>query len=320
TIYAVGIGSSESQLTPRAREILGTVDVVAGHYGFIEMVRGHINPQARVIDDRPARARSEDFSRYQHNRVSAIVAEALKGQSVAVVSGGDAGIWGMAGVLLEAREVYENAFRVEVVPGIPSFVTVAARLGAPLQNGFTVVSIGDEDTPFAVIEQRLRGAALGGGALVLYKLILENMAYPEFYPPDQHPELSTPAKTTRFRLQRTFDILREHIPPERPMAIVTDVCDQTARFSTTMKMLGADDRHESIVFAPFGEFLKRSDSFRFFTTVIIGDATTRRHGDALITSQWNYTWKYSRDLMNDIADLPYLKEQKEFFEGSGRGK
>ena len=316
-VYAVGIGNSRRQITLQAREILGAADVVAGHYGFIEMVREFIRPQAKVIDDREARKRSGTFVRYQHNRVSAVVAEALKGQTVAVVSGGDAGIWGMAGVLLEAQQVYQGAFRVEVVPGVPSLVTIAARLGAPLQNGFTVISVGDEDTPFAVIERRLRGAALGGGAIVLHKLILENSQYPEYYPPDRYPELYPPLEKTRFRLQRTFDILKEHVLPECPMAIVTDVCDQTSRFSTAMKGLGADDHRERIVVTTFREFLERADSFRFFTTVIIGDATTRRDGDVLFTPQWNYQWTYEKDMMNDIADLHYLKAQAEFFQTDG---
>jgi precorrin-3B C17-methyltransferase len=317
-VYAIGIGNSPGQITAQARDALATVDVVAGHYGFVEMARPHINPRAKVIDDREARRRARTFEFYQQNRVSAVVAEALKGQSVAVLSGGDAGIWGMAGVLLEAQEVWRHAFDVRVIPGVPSMVTIAAKLGAPLQNGFTVISVADEDTPFAVIEQRLRGAALGGGVIVLYKLILENLYYPEYYPPDKYPELFPPAEKTRHRWERTCAILSERIPPERPMAIVTDACDQTSHYSAATEMLGSDDHKESIVIAPFREFLERSGTYRFFTTVIIGDATTRRFGDVLITPQWNYKWTYAKEMMNDVVGLPYLKEQEEFFASVGR--
>lgn len=312
-VYTIGIGNSPRHITAQAKEILSGVDVVAGHYGFIEMAREYIHPKARIIDDRAARSRSKTFEFYQQNRISAVVTEALKGQSVAVLSGGDTGIWGMAGVFLEAQKVFNDEFTVEVIPGIPTMVTIAARLGAPLQNGFSLISIGDEDTPFAVIEQRLKGAALGGGAIVLYKLILENLYYPEYYPQDQYPELFPPQEKIAYRWQRTFDILREHIPLERPMAVVTDVHDQTANYSTTTKMLGSDNRKESIVLTTFGDFLALSDTYRFFTTIIIGDAITKRYDDILITPQWNYKWHYQKEMMKDIIDLPYLKEQKDFF-------
>jgi precorrin-3B methylase len=220
----------------------------------------------------------------------------------------------MAGVFLEAQAVYGRAFDVRVIPGVPSMVTIAAKLGAPLQNGFTVISVADEDTPFAVIEQRLRGAALGGGVIVLYKLILENL----YYPPDRYPELYPPAEKTRYRWERACAILSEHIPPERPMAIVTDACDQTSHYSSATRMLGSDDHKESIVIVPFQEFLARSGAYRFFTTVIIGDATTKRYGDILVTPQWNYKWTYAKEMMNDLAGLPYLKEQEEFLASLGR--
>jgi precorrin-3B methylase len=219
----------------------------------------------------------------------------------------------MAGVFLEAQNVYGNEFDVEVIPGIPTMVTIAAELGAPLQNGFSVISIGDEDTPFSVIEQRLKGAALGGGVIVLYKLILENLNYPQYYPEEKYPELFPPKEKMLYRWQRTYDILREHIPAERLMAIVTDAHDQTSNYSTATKMLGSDDGREKILIAPFKDFLSLTDTFRFFTTIIIGDATTRRFDDILVTSQWNYKWTYSREMMKDIDGLPYLKEQKDFF-------
>lgn len=312
-VYTIGIGNSRQQITMQAREILATVDVVAGHYGFIEMVREFINPQAKIIDDREARSRSQTFEFYQQNRISAVVTEALKGQSVAVVSGGDTGIWGMAGVFLEAQKVFNDEFRVEVAPGVPTMVTIAAKLGAPLQNGFSVIAIGDEDTPFAVIERRLQGAALGGGVIVLYKLILENLNYPQYYPEEKYPELFPPQEKLAYRWQRTYDILREYVPLDRPMAVVTDICDQTAVYSTKTQMLGADNGRENILITTFKEFLALAPTYRFFTTIIIGDEITQRHGDTLITPQWQYKWRFKREMLQDVAGLPYLKEPGAFF-------
>jgi precorrin-3B C17-methyltransferase len=312
-VYTVGIGNSKKHITLQAKEILAAIDVVAGHYGFIEMAKEYINSRAKVIDDREARNRSTTFESYQQNRVSAVVTEALKGQAVAVLSGGDSGIWGMAGVFLEAQMIHHNEFDLEIVPGIPSLTTIAAKLGAPLQNGFSVISIGDEDTPFEIIEQRLKGAALGGGVIVLYKLILENLAYPHFYPKEKYPQLYPPKEKTMFRLRRTFKILHEHIPLDRPMAIVTDVHDQTSSYSSTTLLLGGEGGKESITLTTFKEFLEKSSEYRFFTTIIIGDASTQVYNDRMVTPQWNYKWKYAANMLKDIEMLPYLKEQATFF-------
>mgnify|MGYP006281225467 CR=1 FL=1 len=313
-IYPIGIGHSKKHITAEARELLATVDVVAGHYGFIEMTREHLNPVARIIDDREARNRATTFEDYQQNRVAACAAQALQGLSVAVLSGGDTGIWGQAGVLLEAGQAHDWAFDVQVVPGIPSMVAIGARLGAPLMNGFSVITVGDEDVPFEVIEKRLRGAALGGGTIVLYKLILENCAYPHFYPKEKYADLYPPEEKTRFRQRRTFEILSEHIPLDRPMAVVTDVHDQTSNYSSTTSMLGGDDGREQIVVTTFGRFLECAPDFRFFTTVVLGEAITKRCGDALVAPQWNYHWQYRPDMIDEVRAIPCVKTQNEFFE------
>ncbi|MBD3290973.1 hypothetical protein GF337_19355, partial [candidate division KSB1 bacterium] len=309
----IGIGNSKKHITLQAKEILPNVNVIAGHYGFIELAKEYLNPAARIIDDREARDRSSSFEFYQQNRISACVTEALKGQSVAVLSGGDTGIWGQAGVFLEAQKVHNNAFDVEIVPGVPSMVSIAAKLGAPLQNGFTLISVGDEDTPFEIIEQRLKGAALGGGVIVLYKLILENLGYPDFYPKEKYPELFPPQEKTKYRLERTYNILKEHISLNTPMAIVTDVCDQTSNYSSATAMLGCEGGKERIVITSFKDFLKEASGYRFFTTIIIGDALTQQYDNKLVNPQWNYRWKYRQDMMEDVKDLPYLKDQTTFF-------
>lgn len=312
-LYPIGIGHAREHITQQARDVLSTVDVVAGHYGFIELVREFINPKAMVLDDRDARRLAATFEECQQNRVAACAAQALSGKSVAVLSGGDSGIWGQAGVLLQAGQAHDWAFDVKVVPGIPSMVAVAARLGAPLMNGFSVISVGDEDTPFEVTEQRLRGAAIGGGTIVLYKLILENVAYPHLYPKDTYPELYPPKEKTWFRLERTFDILKEHIPSERPMAVVTDVHGQTSHYSAKTELLGNDNGNESIVVATLADFMNQAKGFRFFTTVIIGEEMTRQYGNLLVAPQVNYHWEYDPAMIDAVADLPWLAPQASYF-------
>lgn len=316
-IYIIGIGNSPKHITQEAKEILARIDVVGGHFGFIEMCKNYINSKALIIDDRPARERALTFEDYQKDRISMVVSQALENKSVAVLSGGDAGLWGMAGVFMEAKEKFEFRFRVKVIPGIPSMTSIAAKLGAPLQNGFSIISVGDEDVPFSVIEQRLKGAAYSRMVTVLFKLILENIAYPEYYPEEKYPELYPPKEKTKYRLQRTYDILKEHIPENRAMIIITDAYDQTSQYSSSVDMLGAKDGKESIEICQFGDFLKKSESFRFFTTVIIGDANTRVLADGTIyTPQWNYKWTYSVEMLDRIKDLDYLKERELFINDS----
>jgi precorrin-3B C17-methyltransferase len=313
-IYTIGIGNSPKHITQQAKEILADVDVVAGHFGFIELARKYLNPNAMIIDDRTARKRAATFEDYQKDRISMVVTQALSNKSVAVLSGGDSGLWGMAGVFIEAQEMFGHIFEVKVIPGVPSMTSIAARLGAPLQNGFSIISVGDEDVPFSIIEQRLKGAATGGGVIILFKLILENLAYPNFYPPEKYPELYPPGEKTKYRLQRTYDILREHIPDDRVMIIVTDAFDQTLEYSSRINLLGSESGKESIEITNFGEFVNKSDSYRFFTTVIIGDSTTKViNYKIVLTPHWNYRWTYSTEMLDKVNNLDYLISQDTFF-------
>lgn len=312
-IYVIGIGNSVQHITAEAKELLKTVDIIAGHFGFIEMVKEYISTNTKIVDDSAARNRAGRFIEYQQDRVSAVVNEVLNGNSVAVLSGGDSGIWGMAGVFLEAQKVFDCSFEVNVVPGIPTMSAIAARLGAPLLNGFSLIAVADEDMPFSKIEQRLKGAAIGGGVIVLFKLILENCKYPQYYPQDEYPELYPPEEKTKYRLQRTYDLLKEYIPGDRPIAIVTDVCDQTSNYSKTTDFLGSDNGKEEIIITTFDQFLNCSDSFRFFTSVVIGDENTVLFDKVMYTPQWHNRWVYKKEMIERVKELPYLKSQEAFF-------
>lgn len=312
-IYVIGIGNSVRHITAEAKELLKTVDVVAGHFGFIEIVKEFIPDSTMVIDDSAARNRATRFIDYQQDRVSAVVNEVLKGRTVAVLSGGDSGIWGMAGVFLEAQKVFNSSFEVKVVPGIPTMSSIAARLGAPLLNGFSLIAVADEDMPFKDIEKRLKGAAMGGGVIVLFKLILENCKYPQYYPKEEYPELYPPVEMTRYRLQRTFELLAEYISFDRPMAIVTDVHDQTSNYSKTTELLGSDDGKEEIILTTFGQFMNYSDHYRFFTSIIIGDENTVLFDNVMYTPQWHDRWEYKEEMVERVKELPYLKSQETFF-------
>ena len=312
-IYALSIGHTRSQITPEAQEALRTVDVVAGHPGFIEIAKPFLNEAVEYIDDRVTRRNADSFELARQNRVAAVVAQALLGKSVAILSGGDAGIWGYAGLFIEAQRYHDGAFDVEVIPGVAGMVASAARVGAPLMNGFALIALGDEDTPFQVVERRLQGAAMGGFVIVLYKLILESAGSPELYPQERYPELYPPLVRTRERLERAYQILSEHIAPATPMAIITDVYGQSSNYSGRSPLLGSDTGKEEIVLTTFDQFLNYSDHYRFLTTVIIGEEMTRVWRDKIYTAPWNRRWTYDDQMLQRVAHLEYLVKAGAFF-------
>lgn len=316
-IYALSIGHTRSQITPEAQAVLQSVDVVAGHPGFIQIAQPFLNGAAEVIDDRVTMRSADTPEAAKQSRVAAVVAQALLGKSVAILSGGDTGIWGYAGFFFEAQQYHNGAFDVEAIPGVAGMVASAARIGAPLMNGFALIALGDEDLPFADVERRLKGAALGGFAIVLYKLILESAGSPAFYPPDRYPELHPPLVRTRERLERAYTILSEHIGPATPLAIITDVYDQSSNYSGRSPLLGSDTGQEEIILTTFDQFLNHSDRFRFMTTVIIGEEMTRVWRDKMYTAQWNHRWTYDDQMLHRVGQLDYLVNVGALFPQNG---
>jgi hypothetical protein len=152
---------------------------------------------------------------------------------------------------------------------------------------------------------------MGGFAIVLYKLILESAGRPEFYPEDRYPELYPPLVRTRQRLERAYQILSEYIGPATPMAIITDVYDQSSNYSGRSPLLGSDTGKEEIILTTFDQFLSYSDRYRFLTTVIIGEEMTRGWRDKIYTSHWNSRWTYNDQMLQRVAHLPYLVKARE---------
>ena len=311
-IYAVSLGHFPDHITPEAQRVLSSIDVVAGHPGFIEMAKKYLNENIEVIDNTVTRKYAQDFEMAQQNRVAACVCQALKGKKVAILSGGDTGIWGEAGFFVEAHKKHDGLFELRIIPGVSGMVASAARVGAPLMNGFALISLGDEDTPFSVVEQRLKGAALGGFVIVLYKVIVESYDSPEFYPAEKYPELSPPDKCTKERLNKSYKILSEHISPDTPMAIIINTYDQTSYHHVGDNMLGSDDRKEKVILTEFRNFVKYSGEYRYLTTIIIGDNTTVVFDKYMYTPQWNYHWTYCPIMLEKVSNLPYLTSLKDF--------
>lgn len=158
-VIVVGLGPGPDQwLSPEASQVLAEVGHVVGYGPYVERV-----PQ------RPGLVRHASGNTVELDRARDALELALGGERVAVVSGGDAGIFGMASAVFEAAEDPRYAeVAVRVVPGISAVQAVAARAGAPIGADFAVMSLSDRLKPWDVVEQRLRAVAAADLVLALY--------------------------------------------------------------------------------------------------------------------------------------------------------
>ena len=168
-LHILGIGPGSLDYLPRrAVDVLETVDAVVGYTTYIDLIRPLIKD--KQIVSTPMTKEVE--------RVQRAIEIAQKGTPCALVSGGDPGIYAMAGLVFEmcksnripitGKADAPGALQVEIVPGIPALCAGASLLGAPLTHDFAAISLSDLLTPWDVIERRLRAAAESDFVIVLY--------------------------------------------------------------------------------------------------------------------------------------------------------
>jgi precorrin-3B C17-methyltransferase len=194
------------------------------------------------------------------DRVQAAIDAALDGQACALVSGGDAGIYAMAGLVLEMLAVKKIAcntgekgsLSVEVVPGIPALAAGAALLGAPLTHDFATVSLSDLLTPWEIIEQRLDAAASADFVINIY-----------------NPK----SKKRDWQLSRAMEIILKHRTGTTPVGIVT----------------GAMRDNQKVALCALKDLDKAEVGMQ--SIVIVGNSTTFIYNDLMITPR-GYSKKY----------------------------
>lgn len=160
-IFVVGIGPGGlDEMTPRARQAIESAEVVAGYNTYIKLIEKILSGK-KII----GRAMMQEVER---SRLS--IEEALAGRNVAVVSSGDAGVYGMAGLVLEMiLDLPEDKRpQFEVIAGVSAVNAAAAILGAPLMNDFAIISLSDLMTPWELIKRRVSSAAAGDFVIALY--------------------------------------------------------------------------------------------------------------------------------------------------------
>ena len=192
-LLVVGLGPGpDDWTTPEVTEALASVDHVVGYAPYVHRV-----PQ------RPGLTRHASGNTVELDRSRLALDLALAGERVAVVSGGDAGVFGMASAVLEAAEDPAYAeVRVRVLPGVSAVQAVAARAGAPIGGDFAVMSLSDRLKPWALIERRLRAVAEADLVLALYN----------------------PASRSRTeQVVAAQKVLLEHLPAETVVVVGRDV-------------------------------------------------------------------------------------------------
>ena len=214
-------------MAPRAATLIGMSDSVAGYTTYIDLIRDVIGDKTIISTGMMKEV----------ERVEKAIAEALKGTTCSLVSGGDSGIYAMAGLVFEMCEKKgltlvrhgepcpENAgdkcLEIEVVPGIPALAAGASLVGAPLTHDFAVISLSDLLTPWEKIEKRISAAAAADFVIAIY-----------------NPK----SKKRDWQLGRARDLILAHRDGNTPVGVVTSAMREQQKVSvTTLEKM--DDVH-----------------------------------------------------------------------------
>ena len=227
-LTVVGIGPGDARYrTPEAEDALAAADALYGYAPYLDRLPTRQNQARCPSNNRKERARAR--SALQH---------AAEGTCVALVSGGDPGVFAMAAAVCEEIEAGPAAWRsldVRVVPGVTAMLAVAARIGAPLGHDFCALSLSDNLKPWELIERRLDAAARAEFVIALYN----------------------PMSRARPRqLGMAFERLRKYLPPTTPVVFG--------------RAVGRPDEQVSVTTLAMAE-----DSADMATLVIVGSPQTR---------------------------------------------
>ncbi len=159
-IIIAGIGpGSKADITPAVLQALGEADAVVGYKYYFQFITPYLKQGCQCVDTGMRRERE---------RAAEAFALARQGNTVVVISSGDAGIYGMAPLIYEMNHTQAEPVDIEVLPGISAFQKAAALLGAPIGHDLCLVSLSDLMTPWDVIERRIRAAAAGDFVTAVY--------------------------------------------------------------------------------------------------------------------------------------------------------
>ena len=233
-LYVVGIGpGAYEKMTGEAVAALKKCEAIAGYQVYIDLVKADFPDKQWIVTG----------MMHEKERCELAFASADSDVTTAIVCSGDAGVYGMAGIVLELSVNYPEV-EVCVVPGVTAALAGAAVLGAPLGHDFAVVSLSDLLTPWEVIEKRLLGAAMADFVICLY---------------------NPSSKKRADYLEKACRILMEYNSPQTKCGYV--------------RQIGRDgEDYQLCTLAELEE--KKVD---MFTTVFVGNASTKIIANRLVT-------------------------------------
>ena len=157
-IAGIGPGSKED-ITPAVLDAVREADSIVGYKYYFQFIEPYVKPGCECIDTGMKRERERAEQAFE-------LAE--KGKTVVVISSGDASIYGMAPLILEMKNANQSDVEIESLPGISAFQKAASLLGAPIGHDMCIISLSDLMTPWEVIEQRIKAAAVGDFVTAVY--------------------------------------------------------------------------------------------------------------------------------------------------------
>lgn len=243
-LYIIGIGPGAlEEMTIKARDALLESDVVIGNKSYIDLVR-------KLLDGKDL-IESSMGKEVERARRALLLS---KNKTVSIISGGDAHVYGMAGIVFEIAESMDENFNIEVISGISSVSASSSRIGAPLNNDFAVVSLSDLLTPWETIEENLSAVSSSNFCIALY-----------------NPK----SRRRNENFRRAIEIIKQHRDDDTPVGIVKDCSREGEEFLVTTLV----------------EVLKFDDRVDMHTTVIIGNRESRIWKEKIITPR-GYHRKY----------------------------
>ncbi|MDO5146244.1 MAG: precorrin-3B C(17)-methyltransferase [Eubacteriales bacterium] len=242
-LYAVGFGpGGYEHMTAKAIDVIKNADIITGYTTYVEMLKEFF----------PDKEYMATPMMQEMERCRIAVDLASEGKTVAMVSSGDSGIYGMAGILLEIANEKQADVDIETVPGVTAASAAASILGAPLMHDFTIISLSDLMTPFDLIMKRVDCAGQGDFIVCLY-----------------NPK----SKKRADYVEKAADILMKYRSADTPAGVVRH----------------AGRAGESSCITTLGEL--KNASIDMFSIVIIGNSNTYVKNGKMITPR-GYEDKY----------------------------
>ena len=234
-LHVVGFGpGGKEHMTFKAAEVIQNADVVTGYTTYVKMIQPYF----------PDKEYKATGMMKEVDRCKMAIEDAMQGKDVAMISSGDSGIYGMAGIIYQLADEMKADIEIDTIPGITAASTAASVLGAPLMHDLAIISLSDLMTPIDLIMKRVDCAGIGDMIVCLY-----------------NPK----SKGRTEYLNQAQQILLKHRSADTPVGIVRNA--------------GRDDEHKEIT--TLGELHKAEVDM--FCMVIIGNSQTYVSNGRMIT-------------------------------------